>query len=315
MKEFNVVPDDNNVLSLLKKINRFNKISDKDLQLFIKAGKIREYEPKETIIKEGNIDSWAYFLLSGTLKIQKKGADIGTLKRLGDVFGEMDSLGGTSKTTSVISDSKSIILAIDTSFVNKQLEGEEIYFSYMIYRIFAEVQAVRLLDQIQENEKLKTELTNIKKGVKTAKNSMGKVVEIDLYGKKILLVDHKESTRKMLKTILTTELNCNNVFEVVSGEKAVIFLIENTVDLIVAELNMPDMSGLDLRDNVKKMLSVKDIPFIIYCSESKSSIDKIKKAADDGITHYKSTQCMILPFTANTVIEKVKNTFLKANKK
>ncbi|MDH5524635.1 MAG: hypothetical protein OEY01_11680 [Desulfobulbaceae bacterium] len=35
MKEFNVLPDDKSVLALLKKINRFDKISDQDLQLFI----------------------------------------------------------------------------------------------------------------------------------------------------------------------------------------------------------------------------------------------------------------------------------------
>lgn len=200
MNELTVLPDDENVLNLLKKIKRFNEISEKDLQLVVKEGKFREYEPKETIIKEGEIDSWAYFLLSGTLKTQKKGRDIGTLKRQGDVFGEMDSLGGTSGTASVVAVSKSIILGIDTSFVNKQLQGEQIYFYYMIYRIFAEAMAVRLRDQIQENDRLTTELTQ-KISPKIVKKSISEVVEQDLSDKKILIVGHEEYTRRMLKSI------------------------------------------------------------------------------------------------------------------
>ena len=45
---------------------------------------------------------------------------------------------------------------------------------------------------------------------------------------------------------------------------------------------------------------VKDIPFIIYCSETSS--DRMKPAVDDGITHYKITQCIIKPFTARRKI-------------
>ena len=314
MKELFVAPDDKNVLNLLKKIKRFNEISEKDLPLFIKAGKFREYEPKETIIKEGNIDSWVYFLLSGTLKIQKNGRDIDTLKRLGDVFGEMDAFGGTSKSSSVIADSKSAILAIDTSVVNKQLQGDQTYFYNMIYKIFAEVLAERLRLQIQENVKLDRELTK-KRSPKITKKSISREIEQDLRDKKILLVDPVGSTRKMLRSIFRKELKCNKIVEVINGENALGLLEEEKFDLIVSELELPQMSGFDLLNNIKRMVSVKDTPFIIYCSEWKSSIDKIKQAADEDITHYKSTQCILKPFNANTVVEKVKKTFLKAYKR
>jgi len=314
MKEFIVRPDDENILALLKKIERFSEISEKDLQLFVKAGKIREYQPNETVIKEGDIDSWAYFLLSGTLRIHKKGKDVGTLRRLGDVFGEMDSLGGSSRTSSVTAVSKAITLGIDTSFVNDQLQGDKVYFSYMIYRIFAEVQAVRLRAQIEENERLESELLKMQKSTGVSIKSSASCDNLDLSNKKILIVDQNESVRKMLKTILMRELNCSKVFEVINGDKAVSFLIENEVDLIISELDLPKMSGLELLDNVKQMMGLENTPFIVYCSESKSSIDKLKKAADDQITHYKSTQCIVLPFTANTVIAKVKKTFASVDK-
>lgn len=310
MKEIFVTPDDENVLNLLKKIKRFNEISEKDLRLVIKAGKFREYEPEETITKEGEFDSWAYFLLSGTLKIQKKGRDVDTLKRLGDVFGEMDSLGGTSGTTSVVAASKSIILAIDTSFANKQLQEEQLYFYYMIYRIFAETLAVRLRNQIENNDRLSTELTQ-KINPKIVKKSTSEVVEPsqDLSDKKILIVEHEAYTRRMLKSIIKKELKCNKIYEVSNGEQALTFLNEeDVVDLIIAELNLPQMSGLELLSNVKRLMSVNDVPFIILCSSS--NINEIKQAPDDDITHYNTTQCILKPFTANIVIEKVKKIFL-----
>lgn len=313
MKEF-VALDDKNILSLLKKIDRFKKIPEEDLQLFIKEGKFREYEPKETVVKEGNVDKLAYFLLSGTLKIQKSGHDIGTLEIPGDVFGEIDAFVGTSKSSSVIADSNSVILAIDTSEVNKQLQGDQAYFYNMIYRIFAEVLAERLRLQIQENVKLETELTRTRIPKVTPK-SLSKEVELDLRDKKILLVDPIGPTRQMLKSIFKKELNCNKVTEVTNGKDALDLLDEMKVDLIVSELELPQMTGFDLLNKVKKMKGVKDTPFIIYCSEWKSNIDKIKQAAYEDITHYKSTQCILKPFTANVVVEKVKKTFLKASKK
>lgn len=315
MKEHAVLPSDKSVLEQLKKNNRFSRMSDGDLQLFVREGTIREYEPKEVVVEEGNRESLVYFLLTGSLEMQKGGRVVGALTRLGDVFGDMDFLGGAARETTVIATAKTAVLAIDTSFVGKDIHGAQVYFSYLFYRIFAEAQAVLFLDQLQENERLETELAGMRKNVKGSATSRAIDKAVDLNGKKVLIVDNNETTRKRLRTIVVSELNCNKVFEANSGDKAISFLKDNAVDLIFAELNMPRMSGLELLDKVKKMMNAENFPFVVYCSEAKTSIEKIKQAADEDVTHYKSTQCIALPFTAKTVIEKVRKTLQNAEKK
>jgi len=315
MKEHAILPSDKSVLGQLKKIDRFSRLSDGDLQLFVREGTIREYESKEVIVEEFMKESFVYLLLSGSLVMQKNGRAIGAMTKLGDVFGDMDFLGGASRATSVVASSKTVVLAIDTSFVDKEIHGAQVYYSYLVYRIFAEAQAVQLHEQLLENERLEAELASMRKNVKGVVKTRANEEVVDLNGKKVLIVDNNETTRKRLRTIVVSELNCNKVFEVNSGDKAVSFLKDNVVDLIFAELNMPKMSGLELLEKVKKMINAENCPFIVYCSEAKTSIEKIKQAADEDVTHYKSTQCIALPFTAKTVIEKVRKTLQSAGKR
>lgn len=313
MKEFTTPPGDKKALRLLKKVDRFNEISEKDLPLFVKLGKFREYEPKETIISEGAEESLAFFLLSGAVKILKSGREIGVLQEPGEVFGEMDSIGGTPRTASVISTSKTLVLAIDTSIFNKPLRKEQINFSFIVQRIFAETLAIRLCRQVQENDRLATELNKKSRSKSAAKKVSSYPADQDFSDKTILVVDHVESRRKRLEAIIKKELNCFKVFEVTNGHRALALLDQEKVDLIIAELNMTKMSGFELLEKVKKTVGVENTPFIIVCSET--SVDKIKQAAEEDITHFKSTQCIVTPFNANTVIDKVKTTFQKADKK
>jgi len=267
------------------------------------------------ISEEGGKESFIYFLLSGALEMQKNGRGIGTLTRLGYVFGDMDFLGGTARATSVVATAKTVVLAIDTSFVGKGIHGAQVYYSYLFYRIFAEVQAEQFKEQVLDIERLEAELASMRQPAKGGAKKKADEKALDLKVKKVLIVDGNETTRKRLRTIVTGELNCNKVFAANSGDKAIAFLKDNAVDLIFAEQNMPRMSGLELLDRVKKMMSAENFHFVVYCSEAKTSIEKIKQAADEDVTHYKSTQCIALPFTANTVIEKVRKTLQNAEKK
>ena len=315
MREFNVTQDDTNTLNMLKRIKRFSQIPEEDLQAFIAAGKFREYGVKEVIIKEGNIDSWVYFLLSGSIRIIKGGRVVGYLKRLGDIFGEMDALGGSSRSTSVVAEAKSLILAIDTSIVEEQLRQDKTYFCYLIYRIFAEVLAVRLRQMFEENFKLKTERPPAKAVPAPAKPVVPqgkspsppqqKKKSESLHEKKILLVDHVEPTRKILRTILVQDLKCGAVIETTNGKNALTILQEETIDLIISELDLPKMSGTELLSSIKRSERLKDIPFILLMSDSNTV--QINATLQSQIS-----QCLLKPFTANTVIEKIKEAFRKS---
>jgi len=99
--------------------------------------------------------------------------------------------------------------------------------------------------------------------------------------KKILIVDDKTEFRRLTKTILSS------VYDVEDAENGIeaLALLQNGLmpDLIVSDLLMPVLGGIDLVDQLKSTGAWKDIPVIILSSIDKSDekIKLIKMGADD----------------------------------
>jgi two-component system response regulator AtoC len=69
-------------------------------------------------------------------------------------------------------------------------------------------------------------------------------IEFMLNGSRILIADDEPNARRMLE-ILLRKLGCE-VFSVADGPAALALLQENSIDLVITDLNMPAMSGLEL---------------------------------------------------------------------
>jgi CRP-like cAMP-binding protein len=114
----------------------------------LRLSKIRQYEPGELIIKEGDLDPWLYFLLSGSIRITKESLDIGTIDRRGEIFGEMRIIDSLSRSASVFATEKTVCLAVDTSakdrLSSEKSKDERLDFLLLLYRIFAEYISIRL---------------------------------------------------------------------------------------------------------------------------------------------------------------------------
>ena len=95
----------------------------------------------------------------------------------------------------------------------------------------------------------------------------------------ILLVDDEPQIRRVLRTSLTAA--GANVLDVQNGEDALELLRENTVDLILLDLNMPGMGGLE---TCRAIRSGWDMPVIVL-SVRESDRDKVE-ALDAGADDY-----------------------------
>ena len=79
-------------LDLLRQLPYFSKLEDRDLRLLAEVGEKEDYPKGSTIIEEGEVNNYIYFIVSGQIKISLEkiaGQEI-TLALLkdGDVFGE-----------------------------------------------------------------------------------------------------------------------------------------------------------------------------------------------------------------------------------
>jgi len=85
---------------------------------------------------------------------------------------------------------------------------------------------------------------------------------------KVLIVDDSKAARELLCATLE-ELPMAEVTEAVSGFDALKALPRNQFDLIITDINMPDINGLELINFVKKNPSYRDVPLFIVSSEGR----------------------------------------------
>lgn len=100
--------------------------------------------------------------------------------------------------------------------------------------------------------------------------------------KKILIVDDCDTTRKLLSYIMRGR--GYKIISASNGIEALEKLATNPVDLIVTDLNMPQMDGLELSKNLRSSEAYRNIPIIMVTTEAGEG-DK-KMGAEAGVTKY-----------------------------
>lgn len=102
--------------------------------------------------------------------------------------------------------------------------------------------------------------------------------------KRVLIVDDKPTIAKVIQVYISETFDCIYFEDPI---KAIAWLQEgNMPDLIISDIYMPNMSGVDFLDYVKKNDLFKSIPFVVLSSEDSTSqkIALLEKGADDYIS-------------------------------
>ena len=155
--------DNSEIIDKLKQIPALEAFNESDLQELLQMAKLKQFEPGEMILKEGSADNWIFYLVSGKAKIVKNGKELVTLRRIGDVFGEMGIIGGTVRSASVHAIDKTVCLATDISVIDQMPKEKRSDIKYVIFRGFAEILASRLRETTDELLKCKEEVEGLKK--------------------------------------------------------------------------------------------------------------------------------------------------------
>ena len=114
-------------------------------------------------------------------------------------------------------------------------------------------------------------------------------------GYAILIVDDSSVTRAVLKkTVQMTGLCVEAFYEASNGQEALSCLADNEVDLILADLNMPQMNGLEMTDKILANDRTASIPIIVVSTEASAA--RIKLLKEKGIKGY-----VHKPFTPESI--------------
>jgi two-component system chemotaxis response regulator CheY len=115
-----------------------------------------------------------------------------------------------------------------------------------------------------------------------------------------LIVDDSPTIRKLITFGLKKFEGCVCV-EAGDGVEALQQLSDHECDIILTDINMPDMNGLEFIQNIRKHPNYSETPIIVITTEGRE--DSLKQAMEAGANEY-----IIKPFqppALQSVIEKV----------
>lgn len=85
----------------------------------------------------------------------------------------------------------------------------------------------------------------------------------------ILVVDDSETMRAVIKkTVLMSGVQIGEFCEAGNGKEALQILEEMWIDVVLSDINMPEMGGIDFLREVKKNKVLINIPIIFISTES-----------------------------------------------
>ncbi|MAA72861.1 MAG: response regulator [Bermanella sp.] len=114
---------------------------------------------------------------------------------------------------------------------------------------------------------------------------------------KILAVDDSASMRQMVS--FTLKGAGHDVIEASDGAEALKFAQGQGVDLVLSDVNMPNMNGLELCKNLRALPSYKFTPILMLTTES--SGDKKMEGKSAGATGW-----IVKPFNPDQLLTTIK---------
>jgi len=115
----------------------------------------------------------------------------------------------------------------------------------------------------------------------------------------VLVVDYSAAIRKILQRVLRqTGMSIRTIHEAGDGQEAVELLAGHRVDLVLTDINMPRMDGLQLLASLKGSAEWRDIPVVMITTEGGET--KVAEAVKLGAAGY-----VRKPFTADQIKEKL----------
>ena len=117
----------------------------------------------------------------------------------------------------------------------------------------------------------------------------------------ILIVDDSAAIRKILARVLRqAEIPIGNIFEAGDGSEAITALQSQNIGLILSDINMPNMNGLELLSQVKAHDTWKNVPVVRVSTEGSQA--KVLEAVRLGAAGY-----VRKPFNAEQIKEKLES--------
>jgi two-component system chemotaxis response regulator CheY len=113
---------------------------------------------------------------------------------------------------------------------------------------------------------------------------------------RILTVDDSAAMRQMVEVTLTSA--GYDVLQARDGREALSIAGSNSVDLVITDVNMPEMDGIELVRELRGMASYKHIPLLVLTTEA--STERKMEGREAGATGW-----IVKPFNPDKLLATV----------
>lgn len=116
----------------------------------------------------------------------------------------------------------------------------------------------------------------------------------------ILIVDDSEIMRAMLKKVIAmSDAPVKEIYEATNGVEGLKVLEDELVDVVLSDINMPQMNGIEMIEKIKSTDETKHLPIIVVSTEGSAHV--VDNLMNMGIREY-----LRKPFTPETVRDALK---------
>lgn len=115
----------------------------------------------------------------------------------------------------------------------------------------------------------------------------------------LLVVDDQKSIRSLVKECLKG-LGYTRIAECEDGAEALRHLEANTVHMVISDLNMPNMTGLELLAAVRSSPKLKHLGFLMLTS--RGEVELVRQAIALGVNNY-----LTKPFAMGDLKKKIES--------
>jgi len=123
---------------------------------------------------------------------------------------------------------------------------------------------------------------------------------------RVLVVDDFSTMRKIIKNVLK-QIEMDNVVEAENGKHALTILRSDSIEFIISDWIMPEMTGIEFLRACKEDEAIKNIPFVMVTAEAQK--DSVLEAIKAGVDNY-----IVKPFTPEKLKEVIGKTMAKFGK-
>lgn len=111
----------------------------------------------------------------------------------------------------------------------------------------------------------------------------------------VLVVDDSDVIRSMiLKTLRLADVPVANAYEASNGREALMVLEDQWVDVVLADINMPVMDGIEMLRRIRASVDLADLPVVIVSTEGAAA--RVAELTEAGVSAF-----VCKPFTPEKI--------------